>query len=229
MKTVVLFFVAFWCVAVNAQTLQDRYEVPAGFQRIATDKWGQYLRMFPVYPASHICVDYQGRRLYDTPQGAVLRIDLIGQDLQQCADACMRLRCEFLHQNNLDNRMIFHNTQGSVIPHQTNFRRYLAHLFGYANSYSLEKYDTKPTTLENLKVGDLLCHGGFPGHVAIIMDIAKDGKGNYALLCAQSWMPAQQIEVIHGSSNCAWHIVNKDTDWIIVGIGFTLNDLRTWK
>lgn len=223
----------------SQETLRNRYNVPSGFHRIETDAWGNYLRNFPIYPSDYICHNCYGSQLYDSPKGAVLKIDLIGEDLQQCADACMRLRAEFLHQAKRDGEIVFHDTNGKIIPWSQNatFRRYLARVFGYANSYSLEKYDTKPTTLERLRIGDMFCIGGFPGHVVIIMDIAKDKDGNVALLCAQSWMPAQEIEIIDENPSATnysdgWLIIDKDypiSGNIFIGnYVFELSNLRTW-
>lgn len=232
MKIVVLFILSFVSIMVNAQqTLWSEYDAPEGFERIKTDNWGHYLRDFPIYGRDHICKNCYGENIHYSPQGAVLQIDLIGSDLQQCADACMRLRAEYLLKTG--SRITFHNTKGNPFTYNGNdtksFRSYLFNVFSYCNSYSLKTFDTKPTKLEKLKIGDMFCVGGFPGHVVIIMDIAVDNNGNYALMCAQSWMPAQEIEIVLNNEDSPWFIINKDTENIVVGISFTLDDLVTWK
>ena len=102
----------------------------------------------------------------------------------------------------------------------------------YAGSASLYR-DLKPTGEPH--IGDLLIIPGYPGHVVIIIDIKKIDGVNYCLF-ANSWMPAQDIEIVSGR-HC--ELANKGNyvpirayiDDIIQINGYNFNPyihLRTW-
>jgi hypothetical protein len=81
-----------------AETLAERIAPPPGFQRIdiAPESWGAWLRGLPMKPAGAPVLLFTG-----APKGrqdvhaAVIDIDVGTRDLQQCADAIMRLRAEW--------------------------------------------------------------------------------------------------------------------------------------
>ncbi|MEJ7666646.1 MAG: DUF4846 domain-containing protein [Hymenobacter sp.] len=78
-----------------AQRLAQRVATPPGSQRVAVavGSWGEWLRGLPLRPAGTPARLYNGR-LKDNQTvvaAAVVDIDPGTQDLQQCADAVMRL------------------------------------------------------------------------------------------------------------------------------------------
>ncbi|NJO01016.1 MAG: DUF4846 domain-containing protein [Bacteroidia bacterium] len=72
------------------------------------------------------------------------------------------------------------------------FRKYLNAVFNYAGSWSLER-ELKPVSpLEDVRIGDMLVRGDFPGHVMIVVDLARHSEtGEILVLLAQSARPAQ--------------------------------------
>ena len=68
-------------------------------------------------------------------------------------------------------------------------------VFGYAGTLSMEK-EMKPQSLENMKIGDVFIMGGSPGHAVIIVDMAENDKGEKIFMLAQSYMPAQQTQIL---------------------------------
>jgi hypothetical protein len=68
--------------------------VPEGFKRIATDGFGQYLREIRLKKDNTVYLYNGSPKRNQTAQYAVIDISVGAKDLQQCADAAMRLRAE---------------------------------------------------------------------------------------------------------------------------------------
>jgi secreted PhoX family phosphatase len=161
-------------------------------------------------------------------------------DLQQCADAVMRLRAEYLwHEKKYEeihfnftngmrvdyskwaqgyrikvngNNTSWYKATGEDYSYQT-FRKYMNQIFMYAGTASLSK-ELKSISLSDLQVGDVFIIGGHPGHAMIVVDMAEDYMGNKAILVAQSYMPAQDIHIVTNLKDKAkspWYIINRTT------------------
>jgi hypothetical protein len=153
----------------------------------------------------------------------VIDIDVGARDLQQCADAVLRLRAEWLFATGRHEAIRFHLTSGHELPWprwaagerpqvrgaqvhwsttaapdagRASFRRYLDTLFNYAGTRSLER-EMLALPVSEMRVGDVLVQGGSPGHAVIVVDMARErATGRRVLLLAQSYMPAQEIHVL---------------------------------
>jgi hypothetical protein len=207
------------------QRLAQRFAVPPGCQRVAVaaGSWGEWLRGLPLRPAGTPARLFDGRLKNNQPVvAAVVNIDPGTTDLQQCADAVMRLRAEYLFSFN-PNKIHFHLTTGydawfSDYLAGTTFRvagelvrpapkpaearshaalgRYLLPVFGYAGTLSLSR-EVQPVPLAQAQPGDVLVHGGSPGHAVLVADVAENPRtGQRYLLLMQSYMPAQNIHVL---------------------------------
>ena len=208
-----------------AQRLAQRFTVPPGCQRVpvTAGSWGEWLRGLPLRPAGTPARLFNGK-LKDNQAvvAAVVDIDPGTTDLQQCADAVLRLRAEYLFSVN-PNKIHFHLTTGydawfSDYLAGTTFRvqgervlpapkpaeaathaalgRYLLPVFGYAGTLSLSR-EVQPVPLAQAQPGDVLVHGGSPGHAVLVLDVAANPRtGQHYLLLAQSYMPAQNIHVL---------------------------------
>ena len=151
-------------------------------------------------------------------------IDVGDNDLQQCADAVIRLRSEFLYSTGRFNDIHFNFTSGDKASwidwsegyrpdvqenHVTwnqaedadsgydNFRRYLDCVMTYAGTYSLSKELQKVPDLDDMQIGDVFVQGGFPGHAVLVVDMAlSEATGQKLFLIAQSFMPAQDLHIL---------------------------------
>ena len=47
-----------------------------------------------------------------------------------------------------------------------------------------------------MQIGDVFIKGGSPGHAVIVVDMAKSSTGETLFLLAQSYMPAQEIQIL---------------------------------
>jgi hypothetical protein len=227
-----------------SQCLAKRFPAPAGCQRLAVSagSWGEWLRGLPLRPAGTPARLYTGA-LKDNQAvvAAVVNIDPGVKDLQQCADAVMRLRAEYLFSQN-PNKIHFHLTTGydawfsdyvagrtfkvkgeevTPAPKPTEalthaaLGRYLLPVFGYAGTLSLRR-DLRPVALAEVLPGNVFIHGGRPGHAVLVADVAENPRtGQRYLLLAQSYMPAQNIHIL------------RNVDYPSLGAWFAVPDANT--
>jgi hypothetical protein len=189
----------------------------------APGSWGEWLRYLPLSPVGTPARTYSGAlKNRQDVVAAVVKIDIGTQDLQQCADAIIRLRAEYGFSHD-PNRVHFHLTTGydfwfsdyvagrtfrvvneevlpatrpAEAPTHAALGRYLLPTFGYAGTLSLSR-ELRPVPMTQVQPGDVLIHGGRPGHAVLVVDVAEHAVTHqrYVLL-AQSYMPAQSIHVL---------------------------------
>lgn len=207
-------------------TIYSRFSPPKGFERIevSSNSFAGYLRNLPLKPHGTLVQYYDGRVKPD--QGiylGVVDMDIGKRDLQQCADAIIRLRAEYLFKQKRYDDIQFNFTNGfpadyyswqkgkrikvdgnkvywyeakSPDSSYSTFRSYLNMVFAYAGTRSLEK-EMEIIPLEELQIGDVLIQGGSPGHAVIVVDMAfQPESGAIVFLLAQSYMPAQETQVL---------------------------------
>lgn len=214
----------------EGKLVRERFLVPAGFERIdcETDSFGEYLRNLPLKPHGSKVKYYHGGTKIRNVYEAVIDLEIGDRDLQQCADAVIRLRAEYLYANGLYDRIHFNFTNGFKAEYakwmqgnrikvegnktywvkQTNsskdyssFRKYLDLVFAYAGTLSLSQ-EMKSVPLEEMQIGDVFMQGGSPGHCVIVLDLAENKEtGEKLFLLAQSYMPAQDIHVLKNPAN----------------------------
>ena len=62
--------------------------------------------------------------------------------------------------------------------------------------------ELKTVSINNLAVGDIFIQGGSPGQAVIVVDMAMNkNSGEKIFLLAQSYMPAQEIQILQNPSN----------------------------
>ena len=119
-----------------------------------------------------------------------------------------------------------------------NFEEYLKVVMTYAGSASLYRdlllYKSECNCPMKVKLGDLFIIPGYPGHVIIVID-KKQINGKSYLLFANSWIPAQEIEIVSGYNPNGENIGNympysgKEGECFYVnGYEFETNNLRRW-
>ena len=211
----------------GVSTVATTVAPPVGFVRmpLAKGSFEEWLRYLPL-ASEGTPVRYYNGAVKPDQGGAyrVLDIDVGKRDLQQCADAVMRLRAEYLYSKSRYADVHFNHTSGHTVgfedwsfgrkpsvsgnsvtisPRNTsepdtsyrNFRAYLTQIFNYAGTASLTK-ELMAADISNAQAGDVFIQGGFPGHAVIVVDVAKSTDGRQAILLAQSYMPAQSIHIL---------------------------------
>lgn len=177
--------------------------LPPGYNRItyADNSFGHWLRQLPL-KKDRIVYLFDGRiKPNQDAQYAVINISIGDKDLQQCADAAMRLRAEYLYEQKDFKKIIFRDNEAGVYQFSEPYSRprfdtFLQRVFGMCGTASLAK-QMRSKNFADMQPGDLLLRGGFPGHAVMVMDMAINSKGEKIYLLSQSYMPAQNIHILY--------------------------------
>jgi hypothetical protein len=210
---------------VPVATVEDRFAPPVGYSRkpAAAGSFGAYLRSIALKPADAQVHLFDGRlKNNQGVHAAVIDMSVGTTDLQQCADAVMRLRAEFLFAADRKDEIAFNFTNGFKAPFSrwtkderirvqgnnctwthsgkvgathADLMDYLHVIFTYAGTASLSK-ELVECAGTPVQPGDVFIQGGHPGHAVIVVDVASNTKGEQIFLLAQSYMPAQEIHVL---------------------------------
>ena len=236
-------------------------KTPQGFIRTPADSssFTGWLRQLPLKTKGRKVLLHNGRvKGNQTAQYRIINIDTGRQDLQQCADAVIRLRAEYLYFRKKFSEIHFNFTsgdqadyikwkqgfrpkiQGSKVSWEKRagqsssykiFRKYLKTVFIYAGSYSLSREMISVSNASEIEIGDVFIQGGFPGHAVIAVDMAEK-NGSKAVLLAQSYMPAQEIHILKNPSNQSmspWFIINETEKLYTPEWTFEWSDLKRFK
>jgi Domain of unknown function (4846) len=209
--------------------------LPDGYKRteVATKSFGSYLRQIELKKDKTVYLFDGRKKMNQTAQYAVLNISVGLKDLQQCADAVMRLRAEYLRSLNLP--ICFTDNANkkycwSQYQHK-GWQSYLETVYGMCGTLSLEK-QLKKIKWADFKAGDVIIKGGSPGHAVIIIDVATHQKtGEQIFLLAQSYMPAQDVHILLNKSNSIispWYRISLDKNFKTPEWIFQTNQLHTW-
>ena len=208
------------------KTIFKRFDPPPGFMRtvIDTSSFGFYLRHLKLKTFGTRVRYYDGRsKNKSNVYISVIDMDIGNRDLQQCADAIMRLRSEFLYARQRYRDIHFNFVSDGQPRYYEEFiegdhsygkfRRYLDYVFSYANTRSLSQELISLNSIAEMQIGDVFIQTGNPyGHAVIVVDMAKNlDTGKKVYMLAQSYMPAQDIQVLVNREN------SKISPWYILG------------
>lgn len=223
--------------------IEARFDPPEGCERVSVESgtFSEYLRQLPLKPSSAKVHYYDGRTKGNPVHRAVIDMSVGDRDLQQCADAVMRLRGEYLYSQERYNQLHFNLTNGMTVEYEKwmagyrvtvdgnntyyelktepsntyeDFMNYMTFIFIYAGTLSLDQ-ELESVNYEDMKIGDVFIQGGSPGHAVIVVDMAIDPttQEKYYML-AQSYMPAQDIHVLknpNDDSLSPWYLLDENT------------------
>lgn len=209
----------------EGKTICERYPTPEGYVRVKLEdgSFGEFLRNQKLRPYGTNALFYDGREksragIYDS----VFDVDIGDRDLHQCADAIMLLRAEYLYSMEAYDQISFHFVSGFKAEYQKwmdgycikvegnevsyyktgealntyeSFRKFMDMVFAYSGTLSLEK-ELEAVQIDDMQVGDVFIVGGSPGHAVIVVDMAENDRGEKLFMIAQSYMPAQQTQLL---------------------------------
>ncbi|QQR86791.1 MAG: DUF4846 domain-containing protein [Flavobacteriales bacterium] len=246
--------------ADTGATIAIRFPEPTGFQRTSYEAttFGSYLRQLPLKPPGTAVLLYNGDLKWNQrAHAAVVDMSVGTKDLQQCADATMRLRAEYLFASGKQDDIAFNFTSGfraewkrwragerikvngnkcswtyggEADASHEQLLKFLTMVFTYAGTLSLDRELVNPPT-SGPEIGDVFIQGGSPGHAVIVVDEVEDGSGRKAFLLAQSYMPAQVIHVLLNQKHPelgAWFIFDGDDKLYTPEWTFEWGDRKRW-
>lgn len=231
-----------WLARRGAETLAGRIPPPEGYRRVdvTAGSFAAWLRGLPLKPAGSPVLLYNGSpKRNQFVHAAVVDMDTGREDLQQCADAVIRLRAEFLLSHGRDGEIRFRFTSGRpaewtrwkegwrpvvsgnrvawvarAAPDSGygSFRRYLETVYRWAGSASLSGELVPVAAAAPMQAGDVFIQGGSPGHAVLVLDLARDAAGNTVFLLGQSYMPAQEFHILKNPSSAPspWYHARED-------------------
>ena len=213
-------------IDVSGESIRDRITCPPGYSRKNYDEssWQYFLQNLNLKPSGTKILDFRGKPIYNqSSHVGIIDYDIGKKDLQQCADAIIRLRAEYLYKQKAYSDIEFKFTSGhnykwldhakgirpkingnnvTFVQNEkadasySNFRYYLDIIFTYAGTISLNRDLEKIPRNKNLEIGDIIIKPGSPGHAVLIVDRVHDNKGNYLYLIAEGYTPAQSIHIL---------------------------------
>jgi hypothetical protein len=237
-------------------TVATRFNVPNGYTRkpYPAGTFGNYLQQLPLKPAGTLTKRYNGETKPNKVAAAVIDISVGTSDLQQCADAIMRLRAEWLFAEKRFDDIAFDLTNGFNMKYSEwkkgkrlnsacndwttggtasethdDFMNYMKKIFTYAGTLSLS-HELQTKNIANLETGDVFIKGGSPGHAVIVVDVAEGSEGKLFIL-AQSYMPAQDIEILKNPKNTRmspWFKANEMEMLVTPEWNFDWSQLKSW-
>ncbi|WP_299129027.1 DUF4846 domain-containing protein [uncultured Winogradskyella sp.] len=239
---------------INKESLsiKTRVNVPEGYQRASYPKgsFEDYLRNYKLKPFGSKIINYDASE-YFWQRGhiGILEIPVPKNGLQQCADALIRIRSEFLwDQNRKDeigfkftsghycswtkyaqgyrpsisgNKVTFHKTRAEDYS-KTNFYKFLNLIYMYSGTLSLSQ-ELKPIKAKDLKIGDMLIKGGSPGHIVMLCDEAVNNQGEKLFLIFQGNIPAQSVHLVKNladNSMSPWYKLEDDIEILVSNYTF---------
>jgi hypothetical protein len=223
----------FWLAEYDSsRTIINQIGLPDEFERhhANPESFGGWMRNLPLRKKGAPVYLHDGRKKSNqNVHLAIIDIDVGTKDLQQCADAVIRLRAEYQFAVQDYDDISFNFTSGDTATFRNwingyrplvngnnvrwkktgkidssyqNFHNYLQVVFTYAGSYSLSKQLKTKSDICAIEIGDVFVDGGFPGHAVIVVDVAVNkSSGKKLFLLAQSYMPAQDIHILKNLEN----------------------------
>jgi hypothetical protein len=226
----------------EVDNLEQRFAPPPGHERVALAEgsFGAWLRRLPLAKAGTPVLAFDGRTILPPDHrhlAAVVTLDVGTADVQQCADAIMRLHAEWLWNAGRAEEASYASGGGPIAwgrfkagerpvadgvrmrwttgrklpPTHESYRRYLDAVFSWANTVSLAQSSAQPGP-DDIRPGDFFILPGAPGHSVLVLDIAVDAAGRRVALLGQSFMPAQSFQVLRPSSESAWFELDPAAD-----------------
>ncbi len=232
-------------VIEKSATIQSRVDVPEGYKRVQypIESFQEYLRNYKLKPYGSKIVNYDNSH-YFWQRGhiGILEVPVPDNGLQQCADALIRIRSEYLWNQNRKDEIGFKFTSGhycswnkfaqgyrpkingnkvsfhkSAKPDSSkaNFYKYLNLIYTYSGTLSLYNELPSINNAKDLKIGDMLIKGGTPGHIVMICDEVINDKGEKLFLLFQGNTPAQSVHLVKNlqdSEITPWYKLEKDKE-----------------
>ncbi|WP_299521215.1 DUF4846 domain-containing protein [Winogradskyella sp.] len=226
----------------DSLTIESRVSEPKGYKRVSYPKgsFENYLRNYDLKPFGSKIINYDGSK-YFWQRGhiGILEVPVPKNGLQQCADALIRIRSEYLWDNDRKDEIGFNFTSGhycswksyaegyrpkingsKVNFHKTasenhskeNFYKFLNLIYMYSGTLSLFN-ELESVKAKDLKIGDMLIKGGSPGHIVMLCDEVVNANGEKLFLLFQGNTPAQSVHLVKNledTSISPWYVLEDD-------------------
>lgn len=217
--------------------------LPQGFNRLPVQpgSFAEWLHHINLRKNNTVYL-YNGQPIPQQNQHyAVLDISTGNKDLQQCADAIMRLRAEYFFSRK--EYASIHFIAGKTAYNFNSFAgrqqcfshdcllQFMEKVFINCGTYTVDEM-TKPASLNNVQAGDVFVKAGAPGHAMIVVDVAQNVAGEKIYLLAQGFMPAQDMHIVINPTSSTlnpWFSAIASANIVTPGWTFTPGQFKRWK
>jgi Domain of unknown function (4846) len=233
-----------WLAADNLKfpaavdSLQTRFPPPPGYQRVAVapGSFAEWLRDLPLAAPSTPVLNNSGDTVFageDDYVAAVAAIDVGAGDLQQSADAIVRLNGEWLWASDKPDAISYRSATKLDMPFSRwakgqrllasgpnvfwvvktkphvptygDFRQYIDAVMLWTNNVSLATRAVHVSDPKQLSAGDFFLQTHGKGHALLVLDVAQKPTGERVALLGQALQsPAQSFHVIRLGHETAW-------------------------
>lgn len=229
-------------------TTINKVSLPNGFVRQQTDSlsFGYYLQHL-AFAKDNTVYYYDGTTKQNQSQHyKVINLPLTKTDIQQCADAIMRLRANYFFTKKQYQKIEFKSSTttynfgnwinqhdaGSPLHINTLYQKFLETVFINCGTYNLAAMLKPKQHATNIKVGDVFVKGGSPGHAMIVVDVAYNAKTQQTIfMLAQSFMPAQSMHVVVNEEDknlSPWYVFDNTKNLVTPSYSFSYAHLKEW-
>ena len=233
-----------WLAANNPKlpapvdSLEARFAVPPGYARVAvpSGSFGAWLRDLPLAAEGSAVLSNTGETVFpggDPYVAAVVAIDVGAGDLQQSADAVLRLHAEWLWASDQSDALSYRSASKLALPFSRwakgqrllasgpnvfwvvkgkprppsydDFRQYIDAVMLWSNHVSLAARANHVADPTALSPGDFFLQTRGKGHAILVLDVAQKPTGERVALLGQALQsPAQSIHVMRLGPATAW-------------------------
>ena len=199
----------------------------------------QWLRELPLKPKGSDVLNYRGgvfKSGEDTAVAFVTDINIKNRRLEQCMDILIRFYSDFLQSENQMNTLILPLPGGywikwtdwkkgyrpifkgiDVTLKKTSFpdssyKNYQSYLNTvYSESHTQQFYHAyKKINRSDIMIGDMIIRKGTKGHAVMVVDLAKNDKGEMIALIGNGDTPACQFFLLNHKRNSPWIPLHSD-------------------
>ncbi|MCA0429545.1 MAG: DUF4846 domain-containing protein [Bacteroidetes bacterium] len=234
-------------INLSGTTVSSRFLVPSDFirEKVENNSFAHFLRELPLKKhGSEVYLYNKKLKGNQNAHIAVVDKSILSVDLQQCADAVIRCRAEYLYSTKQFDKISFNFTNGFKASYikwregykinvagnkvswvktskpdtsYAGFNNYLKMVYNYCGSLSLSK-QLKQKSFLKLEIGDVLLIGGSPGHAELVVDKVINPKTKeFKFLLLQSYMPAQEMQILKNNEDL------KSSPWYSSNINFNIS------
>ncbi|CAA0175490.1 conserved hypothetical protein [Tenacibaculum maritimum] len=246
----------------KGMTIKNRVKPPYGYKRVCYEAgtFESFIQNYTLKEYGSSIINYDKTKyFYQIGHIGILTLSVPENGLQQCADALIRLRAEYLWKTNQKEKIGFEFTSGHYCSWKkyaagyrpkiegnkvtfykiakanytkTAFYKYLNLIYTYSGTLSLYNELPKVVREEDLQLGDMLVKPGTPGHILMLVDEVINKKGEKLFVLAQGNTPAQSVHLLKNFNNASltpWYSLKKNALIQVPGYSFDNSQFIRFK
>ncbi|SFZ84467.1 conserved protein of unknown function [Tenacibaculum maritimum NCIMB 2154] len=243
-------------------TIKNRVKPSYGYKRVSYEAgtFESFIQNYTLKEYGSSIINYDKTKyFYQIGHIGILTLSVPENGLQQCADALIRLRAEYLWKTNQKEKIGFEFTSGHYCSWKkyaggyrpkiegnkvtfykiakanytkTAFYKYLNLIYTYSGTLSLYNELPKVVREEDLQLGDMLVKPGTPGHILMLVDEVINKKGEKLFVLAQGNTPAQSVHLLKNFNNASltpWYSLKKNALIQVPGYSFDNSQFIRFK